>query len=101
MSGGREPDTEFSRIALLFWQMLLVRNVFLLLLNMIPVPPLDGFHVLEGFFDLGALGDAVKRLGVLAFIVVIVVINMPWFWDLASAIVHLVSPDTAWIEARR
>jgi Zn-dependent protease len=40
----------------LFWRVALFYNLALFLLNMIPVPPLDGFSILSSSVDLGGLG---------------------------------------------
>jgi Zn-dependent protease len=66
-----------GRLSRVFWSMVLFRNVALFVLNMIPVPPLDGFSVLDGIFDLGSFGAAMRNAGNLAFVVLIVVLNLP------------------------
>jgi Zn-dependent protease len=68
-----------SGFALRFWSVVLHFNVLLFLFNMIPIPPLDGFSVLDGTFDLGNLGASVRQLGMLAFVVAILIVNSDAF----------------------
>ena len=70
-----------------FWEMVLRFNVLLFLFNLIPMPPLDGFAALEGTFDLGQLGDMLRRSFPLPLLVVILILR----WDQ--------SPFYAWVEA--
>jgi len=67
-----------------FWETVLRFNVLLLLFNMIPIPPLDGFSVLEGTFDLGEFGARIRQAGMFAFIVAVLIVNSDAFdrlWD--------------------
>ena len=62
-----------------FWELVLTRNAMLFLLNMIPVPPLDGFSVADGTFDLGELGARMRQAGMLVFIVAVLIVNTDAF----------------------
>jgi len=62
-----------------FWETVLKFNVLLFLFNMIPIPPLDGFSVLDGTFDLGDLGARIRQLGMLAFVIAILIVNSDAF----------------------
>jgi Zn-dependent protease len=67
-----------------FWFVVLRFNLLLFLFNMIPIPPLDGFSVADGTFDLGELGQLLKRAGFLAFVIAILIVNSAAFgqvWD--------------------
>ena len=77
----------FESSVAMFWMIVLRFNLLLFLFNMIPVPPLDGFSVADGTFDLGEMGQAVQRAGFLAFIIAIVIVNSAAFdhvWDTCS-----------------
>jgi Zn-dependent protease len=67
-----------------FWWVVLRFNLLLFLFNMIPIPPLDGFSVVDGTFELGDLGARIRQMGMLAFVVAILIVNSSAFdrvWD--------------------
>lgn len=68
-----------------FWWVALVYNVALFLLNMIPVPPLDGFTVASGVFEMGDLGRWLRSLQPWPLLIVLVLISQGPFWDVAEA----------------
>ncbi len=68
-----------------FWWVALMFNVALFLLNMIPVPPLDGFTILSGAVDLGEVGAMLRRAHPFPLIIVFVLISRGPFWDLAQS----------------
>jgi Zn-dependent protease len=67
-----------------FWGLALHYNVLLFLFNMVPIPPLDGFTVLEGLIDLGDLGAMVKRAQPFTLIIAIIVVNSGPFMRLVD-----------------
>jgi Zn-dependent protease len=68
-----------------FWLVVLRFNLLLFLFNMIPIPPLDGFSVADGTFDLGELGELLRRAGFLAFVIAILIVNSKPFDDVWDA----------------
>jgi Zn-dependent protease len=72
----------------LFWAVMTQWNIVLFLFNMIPVPPFDGFGVLDGAVDLGDLGARIRGASVLAG------------WLIAAMLVNFgVIPIFEWSEA--
>jgi len=69
---------EYGAAAGLWWIMLRF-NVLLFLFNMIPIPPLDGFGVVDGAFDLGDFGARVRQAGMFAFVIAILIVNSDAF----------------------
>jgi Zn-dependent protease len=73
------------------WFLVCALNAMLFLLNLLPLPPLDGFGVLEGTFDLGGLGAMLRSLYPLPLILAFVLVNLPGFqalfMGLASALI--------------
>lgn len=73
-----------SEMLVRFWWIALMFNVALFVLNMIPVPPLDGFTVVSGSVNVGELGAWLRRTQPWPLIVVLVLISQGPFWDLAE-----------------
>jgi Zn-dependent protease len=69
---------EYGATAGLWWIMLNF-NVLLFLFNMIPIPPLDGFSVLDGTFELGDFGARVRGAGMFVFVVAVLIANSDAF----------------------
>ncbi len=63
VAGGGDGRSPLAAVAMLL-SIMLVLNVFLFLFNLIPVPPLDGAGVMEGFFNrtLGPLYDRLREI---------------------------------------
>ncbi len=70
-----------------FWEIALYFNVLLLLFNMIPVPPFDGFTVASGFFNMGAYGRWARSAGMLPMLLVFVFVSATPFFGKAVAAV--------------
>jgi Zn-dependent protease len=62
-------------------------NIVLALFNLIPIPPLDGSHLVKYLLppDLRAGYVKLGRTGA-GFIILILVINMPWLWNAFSVV---------------
>ena len=78
-------------VAAEFWFLALRYNVLLFFFNMIPLPPLDGFGVLDGLVDLGELGAALKRAQGFTLVIVILLINFGPFGPLVNQVTALVA----------
>jgi Zn-dependent protease len=67
-----DTGTNAGPIALILFYLILI-NVFLAVFNLIPVPPLDGSHILEGFLKGEALYNY-QKIKPYGFIILIVII---------------------------
>jgi len=89
--------------AVSFWWAMTMWNVVLFLFNMIPIPPFDGFGVLDGVVDLGDVGRQIRGASVMVgWIVASVLVNLrvipifDWAQSIATGLVRIAS-SAVWI----
>jgi Zn-dependent protease len=72
-------------------------NVFLAIFNMIPLPPFDGGHVVEGLLPAGLSRHYAKlnRFGLLLFIFLLLVV--PMLFPNANIVERLIGPPARWL----
>ena len=96
-----EDDWKIPGTAAHFWGLMLDLNLTLFFLNMIPLPPLDGFTVAEGTFHLGEIGSMLRRAFPFTLIAAFLMVRSDAFSAIveatASAIFHVVSIPFAFL----
>ena len=72
-------------------------NIFLAIFNMLPVPPFDGSHVVEGLLPpaLAAQYRKLRRFSLLLLIVLLLL--LPQLFPAANVVERLVGPPTEWM----
>ena len=97
--GGAEPSglTGFGLASL--YSFILI-NIFLALFNLLPIPPFDGSHVVEGLLPrrVAAVYDKFRRFGFALLILLLVVI--PYFFPDLGIVERVVLPPVDWAEGR-
>jgi Zn-dependent protease len=71
-------------------------NVFLALFNLLPIPPFDGSHIVEGLLPPRA-ALVYERLRPLGFpLLVLLLLVVPWLFPQANVVQRLVLPPVEW-----
>ncbi len=75
-------------------------NIFLALFNMLPIPPFDGSHIVEGLLP-RAMVPGYERLAPLGFpLVLLVLVILPWLIPAFNPVGALLGGPVGWTYAR-
>ncbi|MXO75887.1 site-2 protease family protein [Altererythrobacter aerius] len=78
-------------------QLFIVINVFLALFNLLPIPPFDGSHIVEGILP-RRLAAHYARLRNLAMLLFVALIAATWAFPDARIIETIVGPPVEWVQ---
>ncbi len=93
------PPTGLFGFAALSVQAFILINIFLALFNLLPLPPFDGSHIVEGLLPprAAAAYARLRPLGLpLLFLLLLVV---PWLFPQWSVVERFVLPPVMWVQA--
>ncbi len=78
----------------------LVINIFLALFNLLPIPPFDGSHIVEGLLPepLARHYAGLRRYGFM--LVLIVLVMIPWLIPSFNPVASLIGPPFEWVTAQ-
>ncbi|MGC1271392.1 MAG: site-2 protease family protein [Croceibacterium sp.] len=77
-------------------QTFILINVFLALFNLLPIPPFDGSHIVEGLLPAPA-ARAYARMRPFAMpVVILLLVVLPYIFPQASIVQRLVGPPVGW-----
>lgn len=95
-AGPTEPSLGIEFLAANL-QNFIVLNVFLALFNLLPIPPFDGGHIVEGLLprELAPKFAALHRPALLIMILLLVV--LPWLSPSLNVVGQLVLPPVQWL----
>ena len=92
---GVQPDGASGFAAGALYSFILI-NIFLALFNLLPIPPFDGSHIVEGLLPRGAARayDKLRPFGFpLLFLLLLVI---PWFFPHWGIVERVVLPPVEW-----
>jgi Zn-dependent protease len=95
-AGGVPPEGAVHFLAEMLFQFILV-NVFLALFNLLPIPPFDGGHVVQGLLP-RPLAVQYAKLGRYGFLLLIgLLVVVPSIWPHANIVGRIVVPPAQWL----
>ncbi|MBC7159697.1 MAG: site-2 protease family protein [Porphyrobacter sp.] len=98
--GAALPADGLFGFAMVSLQMFILINIFLGLFNLLPIPPFDGSHIVEGLLPRRA-ARAYDRLRPLGFpLLFLVLLVIPWLFPGLGIVEKVVLPPVLWAERR-
>ena len=92
-----EEPSGMARFAALNLMNFITINVFLALFNLLPIPPFDGSHIVEGLLPERAARQY-ERLRPLGFpLVLLLIVVLPWAIEGFDPVGELVVPPVRWL----
>lgn len=83
------PDPEANSLSYFVYKMLLggiSLNILLAVFNLIPVPPLDGSHIVAAFLP-DSIGNMYRKIGFIGIFIVLLLFQMPAFKHLLFSVI--------------
>ncbi|MDT0576880.1 site-2 protease family protein [Croceicoccus sp. F390] len=98
-TGSAEPGAVTVFLATSLNYFILI-NIFLALFNLLPIPPFDGSHILEGVLP-RRLVPAYERLRPLGFaLVFVLLLGVPYFLPGLGIVENVIVPPVEWLRER-
>ena len=93
------PPTGISAYVFGALQLFIKINVFIALFNLLPIPPFDGSHIVEGLLPrrMAIQYGKLRQLGMLLFILLIAA---SWAFPQAGIIERVVGPPVEWLQGQ-
>jgi Zn-dependent protease len=74
-------------------------NVFLAFFNLLPIPPFDGSHIVEGVLPRSA-ASAYRRLRPVGMVLFLGLVALTWYGPTSGVLDHLIGPPVYWMLER-
>ena len=100
LAGGlTAPPEGMLAFALMALQYFLVINIFLALFNLLPIPPFDGSHIVEGLLP-RSMAEQYARLQQVGMFLLIALIAVTWAFPDSGIIENVVLPPVEWLQEK-
>jgi Zn-dependent protease len=97
--GGNPPAGGLSAYLLLAFTYFVLINVFLAFFNLLPIPPFDGSHIVEGVLP-RSWASVYRRLRPLGMVLFLGLVALTWYGPTSGILGHLVGPPVDWMLGR-
>lgn len=99
LSEGASPDpATLPGFALLMLTVFILINIFLALFNLLPIPPFDGSHIVEGLLPPKA-AQAYNKIRPYGFpLLIVLLLVIPWLFPGLGLIENVVGPPVLWAQ---
>ncbi len=93
---GPQPSglAAFAALNLVFFLQI---NIFLALFNLLPIPPFDGSHILEGLLPRAAARHYARVRPVGLTLIILLLVVLPWLVPSLNIIQRFVLPPVRWV----
>ena len=95
-AGGAEPSLGVSFLAANLLNFILL-NIFLALFNLLPLPPFDGGHIVEGLLPAQAARKYAAMHSKALLIMILLLVVLPWIAPSLNVVSWLVLPPVDWL----
>lgn len=95
-AGGVEPSLAVSFLAANLLNFILL-NIFLALFNLLPIPPFDGGHIVEGLLPAQAARKYAAMHSKALLIMILLLVVLPWIAPSLNIVGWLVVPPVEWL----
>jgi len=99
LRGGAPADVSLGGFLVLALTYFVMINVFVAFFNLLPIPPFDGSHIVEGLLP-PSLAQAYGKLRGVGMALFFVLVALSWFGPTSGILGHLIGPPIDWMLGR-
>jgi Zn-dependent protease len=97
--GGAPADASVGGFFIKAFTYFVLVNVFLAFFNLLPIPPFDGSHIVEGVLP-RRLAQVYRNLRPIGFVLFFVLVALSWYGPTSGFLGHLIGPPVDWMLGR-
>ena len=97
--GGAPADMSVPGFLVLAFSYFVAINVFVAFFNLLPIPPFDGSHIVEGILP-RSWAQAYGKLRGVGMALFFVLVALSWYGPTSGILGHLIGPPVEWMLSR-